>query len=124
MPSNTSCCRHVRHTCATTEPFGLGAQDAVDYLDSFPVWADAAWALGVCGAVLGSLLLLLRSRFVVPAFVVSLVGGVIGPVHQLGNSLPGVTHRGSVTGFAVIIAISIGVLGWYALAMTRRGVLR
>ena len=44
------------------------------YFDSFPMWMEAAWAFGVWGGLLGSLLLLARSRFAVTAFGVSLAG--------------------------------------------------
>src|SRR5687768_11459272 len=38
------------------------------YMESFPMWNEAAWAVGVWAALLGSLLLLLRSRWAVTAF--------------------------------------------------------
>lgn len=51
---------------------------------SFPLWANIGWALGVWGSVLGSLLLLARSRHAVSAFVVSLVGLAISCIYQFG----------------------------------------
>ena len=48
--------------------------DQIAYFNSFPAWANAVWALGVWGALLGSVLLLLRSRWAVAAFAVSIVG--------------------------------------------------
>lgn len=44
------------------------------YMAAMPIWATATWALGVWGAVLGSLLILFRSRLAVPAFAVALFG--------------------------------------------------
>ena len=44
------------------------------YFIDFPAWTTAAWALGVWGALAGSVLLLMRSRFAVHAFGVSLAG--------------------------------------------------
>ncbi|MBN8803989.1 MAG: hypothetical protein J0H81_02595, partial [Sphingopyxis terrae] len=35
------------------------------WFTGFPVWANAGWALGVWGSVIGSLLLLVRSRHAV-----------------------------------------------------------
>ena len=32
------------------------------YLDTMPVWASAGWGVGVWGSILGSVLILLRSR--------------------------------------------------------------
>ena len=44
------------------------------YIEAMPTWATATWALGVWGAVAGSLLILLRSRHAVTAFLVALFG--------------------------------------------------
>ncbi len=48
--------------------------EQIAFMDSYPAWAVALWALGVWGAFAGSVLLLLRSRFAVAAMVVALVG--------------------------------------------------
>ena len=39
------------------------------YFDNFPMWMEAVWAIGVWGAVLGSVLLLLRSNWALQAFL-------------------------------------------------------
>ena len=46
----------------------------IAFMDSYPAWASALWALGVWGAFAGSVLVLLRSRLAVPAMVVALTG--------------------------------------------------
>src|SRR3712207_1087839 len=43
------------------------------YYDAMPAWMTAVWAIGVWGATLGSVLLLLRRRWAVPVFTASLV---------------------------------------------------
>ena len=48
--------------------------EQIAFMDSYPAWAVALWALGVWGALAGSVLLLLRSRFAFAAMVVALVG--------------------------------------------------
>lgn len=48
--------------------------DQIAFMQSYPVWANAFWALGVWGALAGSLLLLLRSKLAVPAMAVATVG--------------------------------------------------
>lgn len=48
--------------------------ELIAFMQSYPVWANAFWALGVWGAMAGSLLLLLRSRFAVPAMALATVG--------------------------------------------------
>jgi hypothetical protein len=48
--------------------------DQIVFMESYPAWASALWALGVWGALAGSVLLLLRSRLAVPAMMVATVG--------------------------------------------------
>ena len=40
--------------------------EIMQFIDIMPVWATVAWAIGVWGSVLGSILLLLRSGWAVP----------------------------------------------------------
>jgi hypothetical protein len=59
--------------------FGLLAEAGmtpaqIAFMESYPVWAKAFWALGVWGAFAGSLLVLLRKKLAVPAMVVALIG--------------------------------------------------
>ncbi len=56
------------------------------HFDSFPTWMEAAWAIGVWGAVAGSLLLLLRNRHAVTAFALSLAGLAISTIWQIAFS--------------------------------------
>ena len=51
--------------------------EQIAYFESYPTWTVAVWAFGVWGAVLGSVLLLLRSRFALWSFVASFAGMVV-----------------------------------------------
>lgn len=95
------------------------------YFDSFPMWMEATWALGVWGGLAGSLLLLLRSRWAVGAFAVSLAGLAVSTIYQyVLNSPPEDMMTGLMIGMNIAIwAVAIGLL-YYALRMKRRGVLR
>lgn len=95
------------------------------YFDSFPIWMEAAWACGVWGGLLGSLLLLARSRHAVAAFAVSLAGLAISTVYQyVLNSPPADMMTGAMIGMNIVIwAVAIGLLV-YAMRMRKRGVLR
>src|SRR3546814_13177448 len=42
--------------------------EQIAYFQGFPLWANIGWAFGVWGSVLGSILLLARSRHAVTAF--------------------------------------------------------
>src|SRR5574339_1020703 len=56
------------------------------YYSSFPVWATTMWAIGVWGAVVGSVLLLLRSKWAVPVFGVALAAFIGGCVYMYAMS--------------------------------------
>src|SRR5690242_21933829 len=59
------------------------------WVDSFPLYAQFGWGLGVWMGLLGSILLLIRSRWAVPVFGLSLLGAVIGLGYQMvGGSEP------------------------------------
>lgn len=87
----------------------------------FPVWMHAVWAIGVWGSMLGSLLLLARSRWAVPAFAVSSLGAAGSLLYNLVS--PQAAAAMNPTMPIVILAICLAFL-WYAWTMTSRGVLR
>lgn len=95
------------------------------YFESFPLWMEATWALGVWGGLAGALLLLARSRHAVTAFAVSLAGLAASTLYQYGLSSPpeDMTSGAMVTMNLVIWAVAIGLLV-YAVRMRRTGVLR
>ncbi len=95
------------------------------YFQSFPTWMEAAWALGVWGALLGSLLLLARSRHAVLAFGLSLLGLLASTIYQYGMAdMPDDMMTPLMLGISALIwVIAIGLL-LYAMRMRRAGVLR
>ncbi len=56
------------------------------YFDGLPSFIEGAWACGVWGALAGSLLLPVRSRYALIGFAISLAGMVITWVYQYGFS--------------------------------------
>ena len=99
-------------------------QAGIDYLDQFPAWAEAGWALGVWGAVMGSVLLLLRSRFTVWSFVISLVGIALTTVYEAGADMPAELAEMQPGWFPILLwSLAIFQL-WYAWSMKKKGVLR
>ena len=93
------------------------------YFDSVPLWMEAAWAVGVWGAVLGSVLLLLRSKWAFHAFLASLIAFAVSVVY--GQMSGGAALMGP-TGMVFSAAIFLLGLGFvmYSRVMSRRGVLR
>jgi len=113
-------------TQTKNEPYLAAFTDAQRaYFDGFPDWADAAWALGVWGALLGSLLLLARSRHAVAAFGASLVGLFASSVYQHGLSdMPAEFRSAPMIGMSVFIWVVAVALLVYARRQRARGVLR
>ena len=92
---------------------------------SLPGWAVAAWAIGVWGALLGSLLLLIRSGNAVWAFGLSLAGLLVQTIYQFGMASPPADLATSplmaLTIAVWVIAIALFVYAW---RMRSSGVLR
>jgi hypothetical protein len=84
----------------------------------------AACAVGVWVSVLGSLLLLIRSRFAASAFLVSLLGAAVSYAYQATTALPATMGGAAYWIMPAVIVVAI-VLQWlYARRMAEAGVLR
>ena len=95
------------------------------FFDSFPGWMEAFCALGVWGALIGSLLLLIRSRYAVHAFGLSLVGIVVGMGYQyLAMEAPESLTTGAMAVMPWVILVIGIALFVYARNQAAKGVLR
>ncbi|MDN3645988.1 hypothetical protein QWY75_07195 [Pontixanthobacter aestiaquae] len=104
--------------------YDITVDQMLAYIDSFPAWASASWALGVWGAVAGSLLLLLRSRFAFYAYAIALVGLLFTTIYQFGGAMPEqLAGPGQMVFAAIIWIVTLG-LAYYARRMSAAGVLR
>jgi hypothetical protein len=95
------------------------------YFQSFPLWADACWAIGVFGGVVGCLLLVLRKRLAFHILLASLIGTIactLGGLLLLGG-MKVMRETGGVT-LSILPMIFAGLLAGYAASMRRKGVLR
>jgi hypothetical protein len=92
-------------------------------LEATSAWVTAAWALGVWGSVLGSVLLLLRSKWAVEAFGVSVLGFLIygAYMYLLADALI-VMGLGHLI-FSLVIFFVALALFVYARGMRLRGVI-
>ncbi len=103
------------------EQLGMGETE-IAYFDSFPTWANALWAIGVWGAIAGSVLLLLRSRWAVTAVSISIVGLIGTTIFQYGMiEVPESMQSPGLT--ALIWATTLFLL-WYSRRMAAEGVLK
>ena len=101
-------------------------QAMIDYYNAMPAWMYVPWVLGVWGAVAGSILLLMRSRFAVWAFALSLLGAVVSLVYgQFINPMPALpAEMAMMKWMPYVIALIAAFLAWYAWSMSKKGVLR
>lgn len=106
------------------ESTGVSVEAILDYFGNWPLWANICWAFGVWGAVAGSLLLLLRSKFAFHALVLSLVGLLGSTTYQFTSDMPEEFRTTGQLIFAAVIWLSVIVMAWYASRMTKAGVLR
>ena len=105
---------------------GVDPNEMLAYIDAYPVYAQSGWGLGVWAGVLGSILLLMRSRYAVWSFAASLVGMALsfGYMLFLAPPMPGEEEMGLMAYFPVVIVIVGIALYLYARAQQRKGVLR
>jgi hypothetical protein len=96
----------------------------IAWVDSMPLYAQIGWGLGVWGGLLGAVLLLMRSRYALWAFIVSLFGMAPSFAWQALAAPAGTANPpGSKAVMVFIILLGIGQ-AWYARRQTQTGVLR
>ena len=97
---------------------------AIAFTLDMPAWMTAVWAIGVWGGMLGCLLLLLRSRWAFPIFVLSLAAYVMSLVYQFVlTDSSGVMPENIWIMQTVILFICLFFV-WYSQMATKRGFLR
>ena len=94
------------------------------WMDALPIWNQIAWPIGVWGSVLGSLLLLIRSRHAVTAFLVSLLGAVISFGSEFAAGLPAELETTAMKVMTLVIFVSLAFFWWYARRSRAAGILR
>ncbi|KIC56346.1 hypothetical protein [Brevundimonas nasdae] len=104
-----------------------GFDDAmVAYYEAMPGWMYVPWTLGVWGAVIGSVMLLLRRRWAVPAFGLSLLGALISLIYGklIDPPPPAPPELAAMSWMPIVILLIAVLLFGYAFNMRKRGVLR
>ncbi len=98
--------------------------DQIAHYQQMPAWMTVVWAVGVFGAFLASILLLLRRQQALPVFIGSLAAFLVSLFYTYV-----LTNGGAVMGqqMAITSAVIAGLLVFfsgYCRYMTLRGVLR
>jgi hypothetical protein len=99
-------------------------QAMIDYYLAMPNWMYVPWILGVWGAVIGSILLLLRRGWAVQAFGLSLIGALVSLVYgKLIDPSPAAPEMAAMVWMPFVILLIAVLLFVYAFNMRRRSVL-
>lgn len=103
----------------------IDPQAMLAWVDSLPIWAQLGWGLGVWMGLGGSILLLMRRRWAVPAFALSLVGAVAGLANPyFGSPPPTSLAQGFMRYMPIVIFAIAGGLYYYAGRQKQAGRLR
>ncbi len=98
--------------------------DVLSFIDALPVWVMVCWAIAIWASVLGSILLLARSRWAVTAFALSLLGLIGSTIGQLLAGLPPSMKSMSNFGLQLFIWAALIFFLWYARRAQAKGYLR
>lgn len=98
-------------------------EEQLAFFYGFPAWAISGWAFGVWGAVVGSIGLLLRQKWSVWAYAVSLAGMVVSSIYTFGVSNGAEMMGSGAVIFTVVIWVISILLLVYAWSQAKRGVL-
>lgn len=89
-------------------------QVILGWVNSMPMVAQVAWPVGVWGSVLGSLLLLIRSRHAALAFAVSLIGAAVSFGIQMTSAIPAELDTTANKVMPLVILVLILAQWWWA----------
>lgn len=97
--------------------------EMLEWIDAMPAWATASWAFGVWGGITGTIGLLLRKKWAVIAYAVSLGGLFVSSIYSyILTDATEMMGPSAVYMNIAIWAIAILLL-LYACAMAKKGVL-
>jgi hypothetical protein len=102
---------------------GMTPAQIAHYQD-MPPWMTVVWTIGVWGAVLGSVLMLLRNKRAVPVFAVSLAAFLVSLIYTYVLTDGGRIMGGQMAIASTVIAALLLFFLWYSRLMTKRSVLR
>ena len=103
----------------------IDPQAMLAWVDSLPIWGQLGWGLGVWMGLAGAVLLLIRRRWAVPAFALSLLGALGGLANPFfGSPPPEPLAQGFMRYMPIVIFVIAGASCYYANRQKQAGVLR
>lgn len=98
--------------------------EQIAHYQEMPAWMTAVWAIGVWGAFLASILLLVRRKAAVAVFALSLTAFLISLLYTYVLTDGGAVMGRQMAIANAVIAALLAFFIWYSHAMRKRGVLR
>jgi len=102
---------------------GQFTQEQLDYFYGIPAWAVSGWAIAVWIGLAGTVGLLLRRKWSVVAFAISLAGLAISSIYTLFLSNGLEIMGGTGTVMTVLIWVISIFLVWYSKQQAKAGIL-
>jgi hypothetical protein len=96
----------------------------IAHYQAMPPWMTVVWAVGVFGAFLASILLLLRKKLALPVFSVSLAAFLVSLLYTYVLTNGGAVMDRQMAITSAVIAGLLVFFSWYSRLMTARGVFR
>ena len=119
------CYHYLMTETANAAYMAKATPDQLAYMDSLPSWLTAFWALGVWSGLLGSILLLMRSRYSVWAYALSFIGCIVVTGYEkFATTMPASMSQGAMGLLPWVILVIAAFLLWYSWSEEKKGVLR
>jgi len=102
---------------------GMTPDQIAHYL-GMPGWMTVVWAVGVFGAFLASIFLVLRRKLALPVFLLSLAAFLVSLLYTYVLTNGGAVMGQQMAITSAVIAVLLVFFSWYSRFMAARGVLR
>src|SRR3970282_3058864 len=96
----------------------------IAHYQEMPIWMTAVWTIGVWGAMLGSVLILLRNKLASLVFAVSLAAFLVSLIYTYVLTDGGEIMGGQMAITSFVITVLLLFFMGYSRLMTKRSVLR
>jgi hypothetical protein len=98
--------------------------EQIAHYEAYPVWMTAVWAIGVWGAFVASVLLLLRRRYAWVVFAISLAAFLVNLLYNYVLTDGGDLLGSGMAITSAVITVLLIFFTWYSRMMANRSVLR